>query len=116
MTAELLSDPSHIRGDLRMMETHIRSQPIEIADAVVAAMPKVMTTLLLKGKPREQLAAGKLLLAFMEYNQSLNPKTPPQTTINVGVKVENNSDTGRNRASKVLERLRLDGVPARVSE
>ena len=75
---ELLSDSGHMRRDLQIMQQavsrSIHSPEIPIPPAVIEAMPKIAGTILLKGKQREQIAAGKLLLAFMEYNKSLTPK------------------------------------------
>ncbi len=109
MTTELLTDPGHVRGDLVAMTAHVRTRPIEIAPAVIDAMPKVAGILLLKGKPREQLAAGRLLLAMLEYNRTLNPPVPAQpgsTTINVGVQVDNRTDDRRDRTRAIAERVR----------
>ena len=75
---ELLTDPGHTRADLHIMQQAVarsmNSPEIPIPPAVIEAMPKIAGTILLKGKQREQIAAGKLLLAFMEYNKSLTPK------------------------------------------
>jgi hypothetical protein len=86
MADELLTDPKHTRQDLKLMERVINADPIEIPQAIIDAMPKVTGTILLQGKPREKLAAGRLLLAFMEYNQRLNRRSrehqlEPQSTL-----------------------------------
>lgn len=123
-TTELLTDPGHTREDMRLMEaavkTSIKHPEIPIPEAVIQAMPKVAGTILLKGSQREQLRAGALLLAFMQYNRSLNPPPEPQqpsrnNTINVGVNVANVSNTGRGLASQILARIGADGVPESVS-
>ena len=109
-TTELLNDPAHIRQDLRLMEQAIKANPIEIPQAIIDAMPKVAGRLLVEGKPREKLAAGRLLLAYMEFNQrvkeSENPQTKPGTTINVGVQVDNRiADERRTRSRAIAERF-----------
>lgn len=122
MQTELLTDPGHTREDMRLMEQVVKrstkNPEIPIPEAVIEAMPKVAGTILLKGQPREQIRAGALLLAFMNYNRSLNPE-PQQAsrnnTINVGVNVANVSNTGRGLASQILARIGADGVPESVS-
>jgi hypothetical protein len=117
MTTELLTDPGHAREDMRLMEQavkrSVKNPEIPIPPAIIEAMPKVAGTILLKGEPREQLRAGALLLAFMEYNKSLNPPEQQQqrsSTINVGVNVANVSNTGRGLASQILARIGTVGV------
>jgi hypothetical protein len=111
---KLLSEPKHIRQDLKHMELVIRANPIEIPQAIIEAMPKVTGTIMVKGKPREQLAAGRLLLAMMEYNQRLKeaekPRTPTGTTINVGVNVDASTDQRRNRTLAIAQRFGAGGV------
>lgn len=114
MADELLTDPKHTRQDLKLMERVIKADPIEIPQAIIDAMPKVTGTIMLQGKPREKLAAGRLLLAFLEYNARLKESEKPQQgraqTLNVGINIANVSDTGRGLASTVIERLRTVGV------
>lgn len=112
MADELLTDLKHTRQDLKLMERVIKADPIEIPQAIIDAMPKVTGTILLQGKPREKLAAGRLLLAFMEYNQRLKesekPRTPTGTTINVGVNVDNRSES--SKAIQFLDRFRQEQI------
>lgn len=113
---ELLNDPAHIRQDLRLMEQALKANPIEIPQPIIDAMPKVTGQIMLQGKPREKLAAGRLLLAFMEFNQRVKESDRPQrvtngTTINVGVKVDNtNVDETRDRVLAIAERFRPGSV------
>lgn len=124
MQTEFLTDPGHTREDMRLMEAavkrSIKHPEIPIPEAVIQAMSKVAGTILLKGNQREQLRAGALLLAFMEYNRSLNPPEPRQpsrnNTISVGVNVANVSNTGRGLASQILARIGADGVPEITSD
>ena len=69
-------------------------------------------------------AATKTLLAMaainqrdeIEHSRRTGPqKQQPQTTINVGVKVDNHTDTGRTLASKVLQRIRNGNISEGVS-
>lgn len=82
MPTELLTDPGHTRQDLSLirqaMNRAIKYPEIPIPPAIIEAMPKIAGTILLKGKQREQLQAGKLLLAFMEYNKSVRQEAVPQ--------------------------------------
>ena len=117
MTTELLTDPGHAREDMRLMEQAVKrstkNPEIPIPPAIIEAMPKVAGTILLKGEPREQLRAGALLLAFMEYNKSLNPPEPQQqqpTVVNVGVNIDNRTDERRNLTLAIAERVRAGRV------
>jgi len=112
-TTELLTDPGHAREDMRLMEAavkrSVKNPEIPIPPAIIEAMPKVAGTILLKGEPREQLRAGALLLAFLEYNKSLNPPQPQQqqpTVVNVGVNVDNRTESKPLTAVQFAERFR----------
>lgn len=111
MTTELLTDPGHAREDMRLMEQAIKrsvkNPEIPIPAAIIEAMPKVTGTILLKGKDRDRLAAGKLLLAFMEYNRSVRADEQPKQiehhhTHEIGPVTENNIEAQR---AKRLARL-----------
>ena len=113
MTTELLTDTGHNREDMRLMEQAVdrskKNPEILIPEAVIAAMPKVAGAILLKGNQREQLRAGALLLSFMEYNKSLNPPQPQQqqpTVVNVGVNVDNRTESKPLTAVQFAERFR----------
>lgn len=64
---ELLTDPGHTRSDLRQIESAIRKGWV-IPDMVLDALPKTMAVIALKGKPRDQVAAAKVLLAMKGQN------------------------------------------------
>lgn len=113
MTTEILTDSGHSREDMRLMEQAVdrskKNPEIPIPEAVIAAMPKVAGAILLKGNKREQLRAGALLLSFMEYNKSLNPPQPQQqqpTVVNVGVNVDNRTESKPLTAVQFAERFR----------
>jgi hypothetical protein len=72
MTTELLTNPGHSREDLRIVETAIR-KGWEIPEQLLEALPKVAGAMALKGKPRDQIAAMKVLLAMKEQNESAEP-------------------------------------------
>ena len=70
---ELLSDPKHIRGDLRQTEQSLR-RGFDIPDLLFNRTAHVVGQLLKDGKPaREQLAAARVVIALAEYNRSLQP-------------------------------------------
>jgi hypothetical protein len=104
---KLLSEPKHIRQDLKHMELVIRANPIEIPQAIIEAMPKVTGTIMIKGKPREQLAAGRLLLAFLEYNQRLNEAGKPNLHLHQHQHGENTSGLTSNERRQANAR-RID--------
>lgn len=122
MTTELLTDPGHLRSDLQMITTAIR-RGYDIPDELIAALPKVAGSLMLDKNQKGQvrLKAIDALMAMKAADDRAKgidkPQgPPPQTTVNVGVKIENNSNAGTSLAREVLEQLRLDGVPERISE
>lgn len=111
MTTELLTDPGHVRQDMQLMEHAVKrstkNPEIPIPPAIIQAMPKVAGTILLKGNPREQLRAGALLLAFMEYNKAVQADEQPKQiehhhTHELGPVTENNIEAQR---AKRLARL-----------
>lgn len=109
MTTELLTDPSHSRADLATVRRAIR-EGWDIPEQLLATLPKIAGAMALKGKPRDQIAAMKVLLAMKEQNDGKS-----SGTVNVGVSIAGVPDTGRGFASAVLARLRNDGVSEAVS-
>ena len=107
MTDELIDPNSnHIRRDLQMVETALNNK-WDIKDEWLEALPKVMMQIIAKGDQRSQMRATSILMKMHAMNTT-NP--PAGTMINVGVKVENNSDNGRGLARTLVKRLRADGV------
>ena len=106
MTTELLTDPGHTREDLRIVETAIRKGWL-IPDQLLEALPKVAGAMALKGKPRDQIAAMKVLLAMKEQNDKPEPQKQ-QTVVNVGVNVDNRTDDRRAEMVRVVEQLRAE--------
>jgi hypothetical protein len=105
--AELI-DPNHVRRDLREVESAIR-KGFEIPDVIYQRTAHVVGKLLNEGKAREKLAAARVLIAMAEFNEGLNQKQQqPQTTVNVGVKIDNTSNAGRTLASEIAERIRAE--------
>jgi hypothetical protein len=74
MSTELLTDPTHTRGDLRQIETAIR-KGWTIPEQVFEKAGLVISQILTKGSNREKVAAMKCLLAMNEQN------TPPQPVL-----------------------------------
>jgi hypothetical protein len=115
-TTELLTNPGHTREDFRMVETAIR-KGWQIPDQLLEALPRVAGVMALKGKPRDQIAAMKVLLAMKEQNDKPEPQKAQPTVVNVGVNVDNVSNAGRGLASQILARLgtdRISGVTSGV--
>ena len=106
-----LIDPLHARRDLRQLETAVK-KGFKIPDALYDQMASIMGQILAKGNNREKTAAARVIVAIAEFNESLNPPTPPQTqtTINVGVNVANIADTGRDPLLAIAERIAAGGV------
>lgn len=105
MTAELLTDTGHSREDLRMIETAIRKD-WQIPDQLLEALPKVAGAMALKGKPRDQIAAMKVLLAMKEQNDKPEPQKPQPTVVNVGVNVDNRTDERGTTTLAIAQRIR----------
>jgi hypothetical protein len=110
-TTELLTDPSHTRADLATVRRAIR-EGWDIPEQLLSALPKIAGAMAVKGKPRDQIAAMKVLLAMKEQNDRPEPYTSPQTqtTINVGVNVANIADAGRDPLLAIAERIAAGGV------
>ena len=104
---ELLTDPTHTRGDLRQIETAIR-KGWTIPEQVFEKAGIVISQILTKGSNREKVAAMKCLLAMNEQN---TPKTQPTQVVNVGVQIDNrNTDDRRTRTLAIAERIRAERV------
>jgi hypothetical protein len=109
-TAELI-DPHHVRRDLRQLEGAIKRREFEISDAIYKTLANHMAQIVVNGTERGKTAAAKVLIALAEFNRTVNePGQPKQTTINVGVNVENNTDSGRTLANQIAERIRIERV------
>ena len=110
MMSELLKDPHHVRGDLKLMETAVtrsaKHPEIPVSQSVIDSMPAVAAKMLHSEDERIRCRASELLLKFLQYNASLNPpeQKQPQTTINVGVNVDNRTES--REALQFLERFR----------
>ena len=117
-TTELLTDPGHVRGDLKMMEAAVnrsmKHPEIEIPQLVIDAMPKVVGNMMMRSEDeRIKCRAAELMLKFMQYNVSLNPPQPLQQpnvqssqTINVGVNIASGTEQRRDAILSVAERVR----------
>jgi hypothetical protein len=114
MTTELLTDPSHARADLATVRRAIR-EGWDIPEQLLSALPKIAGAMAMKGKPRDQIAAMKVLLAMKEQNDRPEPQRLQPTVVNVGVNVENAPNAGRGLASQILARLGNDGISEVVS-
>jgi hypothetical protein len=64
---ELLTDPTHTRGDLRQIETAIR-KGWTIPEQVFEKAGIVISQILSKGTAREKVAAARVLIAMNEQN------------------------------------------------
>ena len=72
MTTELLTDPGHSRADLAKVRRAIR-EGWDIPEQLLSALPKIAGAMAVKGKPRDQIAAMKVLLAMKEQNDRQEP-------------------------------------------
>lgn len=110
---ELLTDPGHTRQDLRQINAAIRKGWL-IPDQLLDALPKVIGTIALKGKPRDQVAAAKVLIAMKEQNDDEQPAASRQTVVNVGVNVDNRTDDQPLTAIQFAQRYREARLSRRV--
>lgn len=111
---ELLADPGHIREDLKMVRQAIR-QGWDIPEQLLSALPKVAGAMALdKGASKAvRLKAMETLLKMKAQNDEPESRAPAHT-INVGVKIDNAADAGRNLASRVLARIAAGELPDAV--
>ena len=106
-TPELLTDTTHTRGDLQMIQTAIR-KGWTIPEQVFEKAGLVISQILTKGSNREKVAAMKCLLAMNEQNA---PKAQPTQVVNVGVQIDNrNTDDRRSRTLAIAERIRAGRI------
>lgn len=68
--SEIFSDDIHTRGDVRLLEHAIR-KGWDIPPQLMEAAPKVLANIMVKGKPREQVAAIRALAVLHEQNQPI---------------------------------------------
>lgn len=110
MTTELLTDPGHARADIRLVETAIR-KGWQIPDQLFEVLPKVAGAMAVKGKPRDQIAAMKVLLAMKEQNESAEP-IPQQIehhhTHELGPVTANNFAESKQQLAERIARLGRD--------
>jgi hypothetical protein len=100
--AEMFAE-GHRRGDLRMVERAIKNG-WDIPESLLEALPKIAANLALTGNPREKISAMRVILAMKEQND--RPEPNQQTTINVGVNVDNRIDDQRAKTLAIAERIR----------
>ena len=67
MSTELLTDTTHTRGDLQMIQTAIR-KGWAIPDHIYEKAGLVISQILAKGTNREKVAAARVLIAMNEQN------------------------------------------------
>jgi hypothetical protein len=99
-----LIDDHHRRRDLKLAERAIRNGWV-IPEGILEALPKIAANLALTGSSREKVAAIRVILAMKEQNDRPDAQVP-QTTINVGVSVDNRIDEQRVRTLAIAERIR----------
>ena len=103
---ELLTDPGHIHQDLKQIESAIRRREFAITDAVYKTLANHMAAIVMKGSERNKIAAARVIVAMSEFNRRQEPQQIPQTTINVGVNVDNRTDAGRDPLMALGERIK----------
>lgn len=105
---QLLSDPKHVRGDLRTIESALK-RGWEIPDAVFESLPKIVAQILLKGSNREKIAAGRLLAVLHKQNNADQPVVQHHQHVHahvpVPVTVDNIDERKRELAARIA-RLR----------
>lgn len=115
MTTELLTDTGHSRSDLAMIRRAIR-EGWDIPEQLLSALPKVAGAMALntQEKTANRLKAIETLIKMKEQNEKREHQTvthpQPQTTINVGVNVDNRTDERRNITLAIAERVRARRV------
>ena len=112
-TPELFTEPQHVRGDLQQVAQAVK-RGWKIPDVMFEKAGEVIAKIMVKGTPREQVAAMKCLLAMNEQN---TPKAQQTQVVNVGVHVDNRTtDDRRNRTLAIAERIRAERISADADE
>ena len=102
---QMFDDPRHTRGDLKILNRSLIDK-WDIPQELLQKLPLILGKIAVTGKPREQIAAAKNLMLMKEYNDEVDsPKAPIQTSINVGVAVDNRTDSGRDRLAEIAARI-----------
>jgi hypothetical protein len=107
---ELLTDPGHIRQDLKQIEQSLR-RGFEIPDVLYQRTAYVVGKLLNEGKAREKLAAARVVIALAEFNRSLEPVTSQvehehRHTHDIGPVTESNIEAQRaKRLARLTSRM-----------
>ena len=120
MTTELLTDPGHSRADLATVQRAIR-EGWDIPEQLLSTLPKIAGAMALNAKEKSPVRLKAIATIIKMKEQNDKPDTPnvpqpqPQTTINVGVNVDNVPNTGRGLASQILARLGTNGISEVVS-
>ena len=113
MTTELLTDPGHTRADLAKVRRAIR-EGWDIPEQLLSALPKIAGAMAVnpKEKAAVRLKAIATIIKMKEQNDKPEPSTTPQpqTTIIVGVNVDNRTDERRNLTLAIAERVRAGRV------
>lgn len=111
---ELLTDPGHTRQDLAMIRQAVR-KGWDIPEQLLSALPKVAGAMALdkNEKSAVRLKAMETILKMKESNDQADgvdkpqhQPQQPQTTINVGVNVDNRTDAGRDPLLAIAERVK----------
>jgi hypothetical protein len=102
---QLFEDPGHTRADLNLL-TRSLVEKWDIPSELLQKLPLILGKIAVTGKPREQIAAAKNLMLMKQYNDEIDsPKAPSQTSINVGVAVDNRTHSGRDRLAEIAARI-----------
>lgn len=106
-STELLTDTTHTRGDLQMLQTAIR-KGWAIPDHIYEKAGLVISQILAKGTNREKVAAARVLIAMNEQN---NPQPVLVAHQHIHqVKADNTTETAieqkRRELSGRIARLR----------
>ena len=115
MTTELLTDPGHSRADLATVRRAIR-EGWDIPEQLLSALPKIAGAMALNAKEKSPVRLKAIATIIKMKEQNDKPDTPnvpqpqPQTTINVGVNVDNRTDERRNLTLAIAERVRAGRV------
>ena len=115
MTTELLTDPGHSRADLATVRRAIR-EGWDIPEQLLSALPKIAGAMALNAKEKSPVRLKAIATIIKMKEQNDKPDTPsvpqpqPQTTINVGVNVDNRIDERRTQTLAIAERVRAGRI------
>jgi hypothetical protein len=110
----LLTEPLS-RSDMQLIGQAVR-KGWKIPDLLLDRLPAALAKIVTEGEPRHKIAAAKVLVQMHDSNSRTAGGGTGGPVVNVGVQVNGNPQSGRNLATQIAQRIRLERLSADASE